>query len=124
MEERKLQILNEGRDECLDRLSAFQVGAIDAGEMERCHRYLHQLQEAAGNQAALVREVELRVEMLRKMLVETEQEKKILEKLDEREQENFLKESLRKEQAALDEVGINKFVQQNAPHYARVSESA
>jgi flagellar FliJ protein len=124
MERRKLQILEEGRGECLDRLASLQVGEIDASEIERCHRYLHHVQEAARTQAGLVREIDLRVQMLRNMLVETEKEKKMLEKLDEREQELFLRDFLQKEQAALDEIAINKYAQQNALHYARLPQQS
>jgi flagellar FliJ protein len=121
-EKRKLQLLQEGCSECVGHLEVLQVGNIDAHEIERAYRYLHLLHDAADQQAALIKEVELRVEMLRKMLIETEKEKKILEKLDEREQEAYLREYLQKEQAVLDEVGINKHVQRNALHYARTEQ--
>lgn len=122
METNKLRSLEERQAECLDELVSLQLGAIDAGEVRRCHRYLQQVGDAADKQAALIKEIELRVEMLRNMLIETEKEKKILEKLDEKEREEFLREFLRKEQAVLDEVGINKFVQRTARHYVQLPQ--
>jgi len=55
------------------------------------------------------------------MLTEAEKERKIFERLDEKERKKFYKEFLKKEQALLDEVGINRFVQRSA--YDRIHSS-
>ncbi|RJP14974.1 MAG: flagellar export protein FliJ [Candidatus Abyssobacteria bacterium SURF_5] len=124
MEEKKLQQIRERHADCMDRLAALQTGEIDAYEIQRCHRYLQQLQQSLNHQTALVKEIELRVEMLRKMLVETEKEKKLLEKLDEKEREAYIRDFLKIEQKIIDEVGIGKFVQRTAYQHARFPQQA
>jgi len=79
------------------------------------------LGEAAAEQDNTVKEIGRRVEMLRGMLIEAEKERKIFERLDEKERKEFYKEFLKKEQALLDEVGINRFVQRSA--YDRIHSS-
>jgi flagellar FliJ protein len=114
LEMRKLDDLKQREAQCVRELVLRQLGKINTGEVQRCHRYLRQLGSAIGEQEKLVREIAVRVEMLRNMLVEAEKERKIFEKLDEKEREEFYRSFSKKEQALLDEVGINRFVQRNA----------
>lgn len=114
LEEKKLDDLRRREDECLRELVLRQVGFVDAHEVGRCHTYLELLLKAIGEQKVKIIEVNRRVEMLRAMLVGAEKDRKVFERLDEREREEFYREVLKKEQALLDEVGINGFVQRNA----------
>ena len=114
LETRKLDELKDREDECVRQLASRQVGRIDAEEFHRCHQYLDLLNKAISEQDKLVNEISRRVEMLRAMLVEAEKERKIFEKLDEKEREQFYQAFLKREQALLDEVGINRFVRRNA----------
>jgi len=119
----KLSDLRRRETQCVSELMRLQVGRVNAGEVQRCHRYLQQLGGTIKEQDKLVKEISIRVEMLRKMLIEAEKERKILEKLDEKDREEFLRALSKKEQELLDEVGINKFVQRNTytqtPRYQR-----
>ena len=124
LEMRKLSDLRRRETQCVNDLMRLQVGRVNAGEVQRCHRYLQQLGGTIKEQDKLVKEISIRVEMLRKMLIEAEKERKILEKLDEKDREEFLRALSKKEQELLDEVGINKFVQKNTytqtPKYQRL----
>lgn len=124
LEMRKLSDLRRRETQCVSELIRQQVGRVNAGEVQRCHRYLQQLGGTIKEQDKLVKEIWIRVEMLRKMLIEAEKERKILEKLDEKDREEFLRALSKKEQELLDEVGINKFVQKNTythtPRYQRL----
>jgi flagellar export protein FliJ len=115
MEERKLEELKEREDQCVQELMLRQIGIIvDADEIHRCHRYLEQLGGAISEQRNTVKEIIRRVDMLRAMLIGAEKDRKVFEKLDEKEREKFHQSFLKKEQALLDEVGINGFVRRDA----------
>ncbi len=122
IEQRKLADFESRRDMCMDWLATLQLGALDPSEIQRSYAYLQQVREAIDRQTSLIREIHLRAEALRNLLVEAEKEKKTLEKLDEKDRGQFLREYLQKEQAALDEVCINKFAQRNAHHHAPVQQ--
>lgn len=122
LEQRKLDDLKERRGRCIRHLADIQTGAVDTAEVRRCHEYLGLLGGAIVEQAKLVREIAARVEMLRGMLTQAEKERKIFEKLDEKDREEFYHEFLKTEQAVLDEVGVNRFIQRNT--YERFRPSA
>jgi flagellar FliJ protein len=113
LEKKKLNDFKHRETQCVRDLTRLQVGSVNVGEVKRCHRYLQQLGNAVKEQNKLVEEILVRVEMLRKMLIEAEKERRILEKLDEKDKEEFLRNLSKKEQELLDEIGINKFVQKN-----------
>lgn len=114
LEERKLEDIRRRRAQCVSDLARLQTGVVDTAEVVRCHRYLHLLGEAIVEQSRTIEEIARRAEMLRGMLVEAEKERKIFERLDEKEKEEFHRAFLKKEQALLDEVGTNRFVQRSA----------
>lgn len=114
LEQKKLEDLKGRRAWCVQELAERQVGRVDATEVQRCYRYLQQLVAAVVHQDRLVLEISRRVEKLREMLVEAEKQRKIFEKLDEHEREEFLRSYSRKEQQLLDEIGINRFLQREA----------
>jgi len=114
LETRKLDELKDRENECVRQLASRQVGRVDACELHRCHQYLDLLNKAIGEQDKLVSEITQRVEMLRAMLVEAEKERKIFEKLDEKDREQFYQAFSKREQALLDEVGTNRFVRRSA----------
>lgn len=122
LEERKLDDLKSRRAQCITQLAVMQTGAIDAAEVRRSHDYLRLLGEAIEEQKDTIEEIARRVDMLRSMLAEAEKERKIFLRLDEKEREQFAREFLKKEQAMLDEVGINRFIQKEA--YERFRPSA
>jgi len=111
LEERKLEDLGNLQARCMLQTRKLQTGRVDTVEIQRCHEYLKLLGEAVAEQQNTVKEIARRVEMLRKMLTDAEKDRKIFERLDEKEREEFRREFLKKEQAILDEVGVNRFVQ-------------
>ncbi|MBI5119261.1 flagellar export protein FliJ [Candidatus Poribacteria bacterium] len=111
LEMRKLDNLKEREAQCVRELIRLQVGRVNAAEVQRSHRYLELLGNSIGEQIKKVKEIAKRVEALRDMLIEAEKQKRIFEKLDEKERDEFYRDFLKKEQALLDEVGTNRFVQ-------------
>ncbi len=114
LEERKLDDLRERQSGLVRQLLVLKTGNVDTMEVQRCYGYLELLGDAISEQTHTIKEIASRVEMLRSMLAEAEKERKIFEKLDEKEREQFNAEFKKKEQAALDEVGVNRFVQRSA----------
>ncbi|GAB4333791.1 MAG: hypothetical protein Kow0099_05680 [Candidatus Abyssubacteria bacterium] len=121
LEIRKLDDLRERQAQCLRELALQQVGRVNTQETGRCHQYLQQISAATAEQDHRVKEISRRVDMLHNMLLQAEKERKMFEKLEEQEREEFLRAFSKKEQQLLDEVGINKFVQRNA--YKRAHSS-
>ncbi len=122
LEQRKLDDLKTLRKNCIAELGAMQTGVVDTAEVRRGHEYLRLLGEAIEEQKNMVEEIARRVEMLRSMLTEAEKERKIFDRLEERERQEFTREFLKKEQAELDEIGISRFIQREA--YKRFRPSA
>ena len=114
LESRKLEDFKGREIACFEEVAIQQTGTVNAGEVQRAHQYLQLLGKAIGEQTERVKEISRRVDALRAMLVEAEKERKILEKLDEKEREEFYDSFLKKEQSLLDEVGITRFVLRNA----------
>jgi flagellar FliJ protein len=122
LEQLKLDDFKARRMECIGHLAAMQTGSVDAAEVRRGHDYLRLLGEAIEEQKNMVAEISRRVEMLLSMLTEAEKERKIFDRLEEKEREEFTREFLKKEQAMFDEVGINRFIQREA--YERFQPSS
>jgi flagellar export protein FliJ len=121
LEMRKLDDLRKREGQCIRELTLQQVGRVNADEVKRSHQYLQQIGAAIAEQDHRVKEISRRVDMLHSMLVQAEKERRIFEKLDEHEREEFQRAFARKEQQTLDEVGINKFVLRNAYRQAHSS---
>lgn len=121
LETRTVEDLKVRSELCLRELALLQTGTVEPAEVARCHQYLHLLSAAIKEQKHKVAEVAKRVDMLRNMLIEAEKGRKIFEKLDEKEREEFHRGYLKKEQAALDEVGTNKFVQRESHRQTHTS---
>jgi flagellar FliJ protein len=122
LEQLKLDDLKARQTQCIGHLAAMQTGPIDAAEVRRGHDYLRALGEAIEEQKNMVAEIARRVEMLLSMLTEAEKERKIFDRLEEKEREEFTREFLKKEQAEFDEIGVNRFIQREA--YERFHPSA
>ena len=110
----ELEDLVQREEQCIRATALLQIGKIDVNEVWRCHRHLELIDLAIKEQKNRVGEIRRRVDMLRMMLVGAERDRKVFEKLDEKEREEFFRSFLKHEQAVLDEVGLNAFVQREA----------
>lgn len=113
LEQKKLEDLEQREERCIQALLMQQIGIVNSGEVWRSHQHLELLLMAINEQKNRVQEITQRVDMLRMMLVGAERDRKVFEKLDEKEREEFFRTFSRKEQALLDEVGINRFIQRD-----------
>lgn len=110
----KLDEFKDRETECIREVTLQQTGKVNAAEVERSLQYLQLLGRAISEQGDQIREITRRVDALRDMLIEAEKERKIFEKLDEKDREEFYRDAFKKEQSFLDEVGVNKFVRRTA----------
>jgi len=114
LEMQKLDDFKRREIECIQEVMLQQTGRVNAAEVERSFQYLQLLGRAISEQGDQVKEITRRVDALRNMLIGAEKERKIFEKLDEKDREEFYRDIFKKEQAFLDEVGVNRFVQRTA----------
>ena len=114
LEMQKLNDFKRREVECIREVALQQTGRVNAAEVERSLRYLQLLGRAISEQGDQVKKITRRVGALRDMLIGAEKERKIFEKLDEKDREEFYRDVFKKEQAFLDEVGVNRFVQRTA----------
>ncbi len=114
LETQKLNDFKRREIECMQEVMLQQIGRVNAAEVERSLQYLQLLGRAISEQGGQVKEITRRVNALRDMLIGAEKERKIFEKLDEKDREEFYRDLFKKEQAFLDEVGVNRFVQRTA----------
>jgi flagellar export protein FliJ len=121
LEEQRLGDLEHQEEQCVRATVFLQTGTVRADEVARCYQHLELIGLAIKEQKNKVDEIGKRVEMLRMMLVGAERDRKVFEKLDEKEREEFLRTFSKHEQAVLDEVGLNRFAQRQA--HSRIHSS-
>jgi flagellar export protein FliJ len=114
LEMQKLDDFKKREVQCIQEISLQQTGNINPAEVQRSLQYLQLLGRAITEQGNQIKEIIRRVDALRNMLVDAEKGRKVFELLDEREREEFHRDFLKKEQALLDEVGVNRYVQRTA----------
>lgn len=109
LERQKLAALEERQQQYREELSQKQRGSVEVNEVMNYLSYLELLAEAIIQQTEILREAEERAEEARLDLVQASQEKKAVEKLKEKQLEEFNKEQLREEIIFLDDISSSRF---------------
>lgn len=109
LERQKLAALEERQQQYREELSQKQKGSVEVNEVMNYLSYLELLAEAIIQQTEILREAEERAEEARLDLVQASQEKKAVEKLKEKQLEEFNKEQLREEIIFLDDISSSRF---------------
>jgi len=113
-EKRELEKLYRYQTQYREELNRKQRGAVDVNEVMQYLHYLEALARAIDEQILRVQEAEERAEEARRDLLKAQQEKKAVEKLKEKQYEDYLKEQQRAEVIFLDEVSSSRFNRQQA----------
>lgn len=108
-ERQKLAALEERQQQYREELSQKQKGSVEVNEVMNYLSYLELLAEAIIQQTEILREAEERAEEARLDLVQASQEKKAVEKLKEKQLEEYNKEQLREEIIFLDDISSSRF---------------
>lgn len=121
LEAEKLRSLQEEQSEKLQELGELQRGILNLLVILFYHAYLGRLRTEIDAQAKRVEEVRLEKEQKREALIQASKDKKVLERLRERELEAYQKEEDRKLQIFMDEIGTSKAAREK--HEERDQES-
>ena len=91
------------------------TGRIDINFITAHRRYLLGVQRKAMTLIAEIAKAQQEAETARQNLAEAAKQKKVLEKLREKQEQRWKEESARKEATQLDEVSTQMFIQQSTP---------
>ena len=114
LEKMRLLKLIQDQETAREELSAKQRGTIAINEVMDYLAYLEVLKHDIERQTVVLREAEERAEEARQELLRASQEKKAVEKLKEKQFEEFQKEQQRLEVVFLDEVSSSRYNRQQA----------
>jgi flagellar FliJ protein len=109
-EETVLLRLQEDLQRYLDDLRRRQKERVLPWEMLWYHLYLDNLKNQIRNQKKRLQELDEKIDQITQRLVKASQDRRVLERLKERQYEEYLLEMERAEQAILDELGLNMFI--------------
>jgi flagellar FliJ protein len=82
------------------------VGRLDLGFMAAHRRFLVATQQRAQELIAVMRESQMRVDEARRQLIAATKDRKVIEKVRERQEARWREELVRKERAETDEIGM------------------
>lgn len=108
-EKKELEKLYERQEEYRQQLAEKQQGNLEVHEVMNYLSYLEHLADAIEEQKVVVREAEERAEEARLDLMRAAQEKKAVEKLRDKQYEDWMKEQQRAENIFLDEISSSRF---------------
>lgn len=106
IEEKRLYDFEEQYNFIIKRLQCNAGEFVNIDEIRKLNQYLEHLLIRIQNQRNVIAEKERQVEAARKHLIEASKEKKIFEKLDEKQKTAAKKEFQRKEQVRTDESAV------------------
>lgn len=106
VEEKRLHDLEEQYNSTSKKLDRNTDELVNIDEIRKLNEYLEHLLIRIHQQKKVIADKEKQVEEARRSLVEASKEKKIFEKLDEKQKSAFKKESKRKEQVGTDEHAV------------------
>ncbi len=107
--------IDEKRGETLKHQRQSLVGSMSLAELLVCSRYLMKLKKDTLTGRELLRGLEKEADKRREKLVEASKERKIYEKLKEKQIAKFTKEVERLENKAVDETATNGFRRKSRP---------
>lgn len=91
-----------------DLAASLEQEILDIWHIENCRKYELKLRNDILNQARAIARAQAAAEERRLELLEAVRDRKVLEKLEEKEREKFFKEGLAREQAILDEMALRR----------------
>ena len=109
-EEMVLERLKQAESQARSELKEKQrEGKLDIDELRRYDSHLKRLGNAIISQNLRLKELAIRIEEQRQVLIKASQEKKIYEKLKEKHQEAFIKELDDEERKFIDELATSRY---------------
>jgi len=108
-EKNKLELLTQEKLNLFDTLKSLQKNATPVEKITMLVRYIEELKEKENGQRTIISEVSVDLEEKRKDLLESVQKRKMLEKLKEKNLEEYQLSSADFDRKVMDEMGITRF---------------
>lgn len=105
---RKTDLLREKED-----IKSSKLRYRDISQLKYENLYMEKIEEKIKSQDKLIRDTKNKLEDVRQDFIEAQKDRKIMEKLKERDMEAYRQEVNKKEQKELDELTILKYKNQN-----------
>jgi len=108
-EKNKLELLTQEKLNLFDTLKSLQKNATPVEKITMLVRYIEELKEKENGQRTIISEVSVDLEEKRKDLLESVQKRKMLEKLKEKNLEEYQQSLADFDRKVMDEMGITRF---------------
>jgi len=110
-EEIRLNMENKVREQCLEELKQKQERNISMSELLLYTKFIRKITVAINKQEVIVLRAKKKVDQNRENMVDAMKNRKIIEKLKEKDWKNYSRMSSKRDQEFLNEVGISRFSQ-------------
>ncbi|MCD6310750.1 MAG: flagellar export protein FliJ [Candidatus Eremiobacteraeota bacterium] len=108
-EEMILRGLQEAKVETTRVFKDKQRGELDIVELKQYEAHLKKLEYMIVNQRLRIKELEIKIEEQRQVVIEASKERKTFEKLKDKHKEAFIKEMEMEERKFIDELAITRY---------------
>lgn len=109
LEQKKLSLLQQKLSELLqEKKATFKIDDFNIGRMQLQYRYILSLEHEIQLATAAVAQQQQQVEQAREKLIAAKKESQVLEKLEEKQYNQYLLNNKHQEQAMLDEIANRK----------------
>jgi flagellar export protein FliJ len=110
-EKQKIELLKSDLAKITDNLNLdLKKGNFNVFIMDVTRKYISRLKKEILNQQDIIEKANENCLEKKKIMIEAQQDRKAIEKLEEKEKKQFYKDTLKKEQNILDEIGAKKRV--------------
>lgn len=103
-EKKKLNELKEEKKKCMSEVSSGVTGGMTVNKLRTYNTYISFIKQKITKQTEMVKSAQKIADKHREELVQMVKERKMLEKLKEKQYEQFLKEADKNEQKIVDEI--------------------
>lgn len=109
LEQKKLNLLQQKLSDLLqEKKATFKIDDFNIGRMQLQYRYILSLEHEIQLAAAAVAKQQQQVEQVREKLIAAKKESQVLEKLEEKQYNQYLLNNKHQEQVMLDEIANRK----------------
>lgn len=109
-QEQRLRNMTRERDVCEEMARKQIHSGTSVAQAALHHAYLRRMGQEIEKQGAVLTNLSKRIEEKRRELIEAAKERRIMERLLERDQKDFMMRVEKSEQAFLDELSLNRYV--------------
>lgn len=109
-EKKKLYLLIQNKDECEREICSKYRKGITPSAIILYFNFIDKIKMDIEKQKSILKDLEIKIEEKRKELLRALKERKIIEKLREKREREYLEDLNRRERIFLDEISANQFI--------------